>query len=95
MGISHKNEKVVGGIYIADILITSITSLEHTKGLIVEFNGPSHFEIYSKKFLGPTVMKKRHLNSAGYTVKSLPYWNYDITDTMIRKQKVLNDLISV
>ena len=95
MGISHENEKVVGGIYIADILITSITNLEHINGLIIEFDGPSHFENYSKKFLGPTVMKKRHLHSAGYTVKSLPYWNYNITDTIIRKQKVLNDLLGV
>ena len=95
MGISHENEKVVGGIYIADILITSISSKEYTNGLIIEFDGPSHFENYAKNPLGPTVMKKRHLQSAGYAVKSLPYWKYNTSDTTSNKEKILHDLLSI
>jgi RAP domain len=95
MGISHENEKVVAGIYIADILIPSLSSIQHTNGVIVEFDGPSHFENYSRWPLGPTTMKKRHLESAGYAVKSIPYWKYDTTDTTSRKEKLLYGLLGV
>lgn len=95
MGISHENEKIVGGIYIADILIPSLSNIQHINGVIIEFDGPSHFENYSRSPSGPTLMKKRHLESAGYAVKSIPYWKYNSTDTAAKKEKVLRDLLGV
>lgn len=95
MGISHENEKVVGGIYVADILIPSLSCIQYTNGVIIEFDGPSHFENYSRSPLGPTIMKKRHLESAGYAVKSIPYWKYSSSDTTSKKEKVLNDSLGV
>lgn len=95
MGISHENEKAVAGIYIADILIPSLSGIQHTNGVIIEFDGPSHFENYSRSPSGPTLMKRRHLESAGYAVKSIPYWKYNTSDTTSKKEKLLNDLLGV
>ena len=39
-------------------------------------------------------MKIRHLQSLGYIVKSLPYWKYNIYDTIIRKKKNLAIFLS-
>jgi hypothetical protein len=95
MGISHENEKVVAGIYIADILIPSLSGIQQANGVIIEFDGPSHFENYSRSPSGPTLMKRRHLESAGYAVKSIPYWKYNTIDTTSKKEKLLNDLLGV
>ena len=92
MGIAHTNEKLINEIYIVDIL-TSIKLSPDILGLLIEIDGPSHFENYVNLPLGPTLMKKRHLESFGYVVKNLPYWKYNLNDTSIRKQKLLHELI--
>ena len=93
MGIPHVNEKMLNNLYIADIFI-SHNPPKGSLGIIIEIDGPRHFENYRNQVLGPTYMKKRHLQSLGYTVKSLPYWKYNINDTLIRKKKNLGSFLS-
>ena len=94
MGIPHVNEKMLKNLYIADIFI-SYNSPMGSRGIIIEIDGPRHFENYRNQVLGPTYMKKRHLQSLGYFVKSLPYWKYNVNDTLIRKKKYLTSFLSL
>ena len=45
-------------------------------GWAVEFDGPSHF-LTCRLPVGGTLMKWRHLELLGYTVVSLPFWEWD------------------
>ena len=45
-------------------------------GWAVEFDGPSHF-LTCRLPVGGTLMKRRHLELLGYTVVSLPFWEWD------------------
>lgn len=98
MGIPHENEKMINNLYIVDILLSrnifSTSLSKENKGIIIEIDGPRHFENYMNGVLGPTSMKKRHLSLLGYTVKTLPHWQYNVNDTMIRKKKNLNIFLS-
>lgn len=38
-------------------------------------------------------MKHRHLTALGYTIKSLPYWDYSLDATERQKEKMLRELI--
>jgi hypothetical protein len=101
MGIAHENEKVIGHGYVVDIYIppsalpaSSWARSPTFLGTVLEFDGPSHFETYVNAPLGPTVMKRRHLEALGYAVTSLPYWKYHLDDTPQQKQHILREALS-
>ena len=71
MGVVHINEAEVGYGYIADILIPEPV-IGAPNGIIIEADGPFHFESYIQKPVGPTVMKRRHMAAMGYHVISVP-----------------------
>jgi hypothetical protein len=55
-------------------------------GWAVEFDGPSHF-LSCRLPVGGTLMKRRHLELLGYTVVSLPFWEWDqLTGSEERKK---------
>jgi hypothetical protein len=55
-------------------------------GWAVEFDGPSHF-LACRSPVGSTLMKRRHLDLLGYTVVSLPFWEWDqLTGSDERKE---------
>jgi hypothetical protein len=57
-----------------------------TAGWAVEFDGPSHF-LTCRLPVGGTLMKRRHLELLGYTVVSLPFWEWDkLTGSDERKE---------
>jgi hypothetical protein len=60
---------------------------------VIELDGPSHYEHFELSPLGPTVMKRRHLEAAGYSVLTLPYWKWGFCDTEAKKHKILGDLL--
>lgn len=67
----------------------------HSKlGVIIEFNGPNHYENYMKSLLGPSVMKKRHLEGLGYIVMEVSYQQYKIFDTKEYKIKTIESIMS-
>jgi hypothetical protein len=55
-------------------------------GWAVEFDGPSHF-LTCRFPVGGTLMKRRHLELLGYTVVSLPFWEWNqLTGSDERKE---------
>ena len=55
-------------------------------GWAVEFDGPSHF-LTCRLPVGGTLMKRRHLELLGYTVVSLPFWEWgQLTGSDERKE---------
>lgn len=84
---------MIDDVYIADILISHTSAHVYIpsgcKGLIIEVDGPTHYENYQLLPLGPTAMKKRHLQAAGYLVRTLPYWAYALTSSDALKKKTL------
>ena len=43
----------------------------------VEFDGPSHFLACDGSPTGATLIKRRHLELLGYSLVSVPYWEWD------------------
>jgi hypothetical protein len=62
--------------YSIDMRVNAKSSTGAAAGLAVEFDGPSHF-LTCRLPVGGTLMKRRHLELLGYTVVSLPFWEWD------------------
>lgn len=56
-------------------------------GLVIEVDGPNHFESYLREPLGPTVMKRRHLRGLGYEVLSISCFEYKLDAS--KEEKIL------
>jgi hypothetical protein len=59
-----------------DLRVNAKSSAGAAAGWAVEFDGPSHF-LTCRLPVGGTLMKRRHLELLGYTVVSLPFWEWD------------------
>ena len=59
-----------------DLRVNAKSSTGAAEGWAVEFDGPSHF-LTCRLPVGGTLMKRRHLELLGYTVISLPFWEWD------------------
>jgi hypothetical protein len=69
-----------------DICDNAKSSTGPAAGWAVEFDGPSHF-LTCRLPVGGTLMKRRHLELLGYTVVSLPFWEWDgLTGSDARKE---------
>jgi RAP domain len=96
LGIANDNEVTICDTYVVDILLNaSYSGRPSSKGTVIELDGPSHYEHFQLAPLGPTVMKRRHLEAAGYSVLTLPYWKWGFCDTEAKKHKILGDLLGV
>ncbi len=67
--------------YTIDCLVLGWQEHQHVK-IAVEVDGPSHFicksrERKSRIADGATMMKRRHLGLLGYSVVSVPYWEWN------------------
>ncbi len=62
--------------------------------LAIEVDGPTHFAFKSREPLGHTVFKRRLLHSMGWTVVSIPYWDWNNLDTDEDKRNYLKKVIS-
>ena len=58
-----------------DMCVNAKGSTGAAAGWAVEFDGPSHF-LTCRLPIGGTLMKRRHLELLGYTVVSLPVWEW-------------------
>ena len=95
-GVSHQNEEIVEFGYSVDILLLPhnfsafgldvCSVLRECKAIVIEFDGPSHFENYLGRPLGPTVAKHRHLRCLGYVVASITYNEY-VMKRMTKEEK--------
>ncbi len=59
-----------------DICVNAKSSTGVAAGWAVEFDGTSYF-LTSRLPVGGTLMKRRNLELLGYTVVSLPFWEWD------------------
>jgi hypothetical protein len=60
---------------------------------VLEIDGPFHFETYMRQPLGGTTMKRRHLESMGYELVSLPYWQYNSRLSREQKVRILRNVL--
>ena len=69
-----------------DLRVTLERSTGSATGWAVEFDGPSHY-LRCRLPVGGTLMKRRHLELLGYTVVSVPFWEWDqLTGSDERKE---------
>jgi len=92
MGLSVEDEfRCPKSGYSIDMLVHDMrfnakSSTGAAAGWAVEFDGPSHF-LRCRLPVGGTLMKRRHLELLGYTVVSLPFWEWDqLTGSHERKK---------
>jgi hypothetical protein len=75
-----------------DMPVNAKSSTGPAAGWAVEFDGPSHF-LTCRLPVGGTLMKRRHLELLGYTVVSLPFWEWDrLTGSDERKEYLRGQL---
>jgi hypothetical protein len=92
MGLSVEDEfQCPKSGYSVDMLVHDMrfnakSSTGAAAGWAVEFDGPSHF-LRCRLPVGGTLMKRRHLELLGYTVVSLPFWEWEqLTGSHERKK---------
>jgi hypothetical protein len=91
MGLSVEDEfRCPKSGYSIDMRVHPLVNAKSSKGAAagwaVEFDGPSHF-LTCRLPVGGTLMKRRHLELLGYTVVSLPFWEWDrLTGSDERKE---------
>jgi hypothetical protein len=77
MGLSVEDEfRCPKSGYSIDMRVNVKSSTGAAAGWSVEFDGPSHF-LTGRLPVGGTLMKRRHLELLGYTVVSLPFWEWN------------------
>jgi hypothetical protein len=75
-----------------DMRVNTKSSTGAAAGRVVEFDGPSHF-LMCRLPVGGTLMKWRHLELLGYTVVSLPFWEWNqLTESDERKEYLRDKL---
>ena len=76
-----------------DMRVNAKSSTGAAAGWAVEFDGPSNF-LTCRLPVGGTLMKRRHLELLGYTVVSLPFWEWDqLTGSDKRKEYLRSKLL--
>ena len=75
-----------------DMCVNAKSSTGAAAGWAVEFDGPSHF-LTCRLPVGGTLMKRRHLELLGYTVVSVPFWEWgQLTGSDKRKEYLMGKL---
>jgi very-short-patch-repair endonuclease len=57
--------------------------------LAIELDGPTHFVSPGNRLNGPTQFRNRMLAAQGYTVISIPYWEWDACKTAQQRHEHL------
>ena len=71
LGLQPKDEVVIDEGYSIDIVVNSAGVT-----VAIEVDGPSHF--VGRTPTGATLLKRRQLRSFGWSLLSLPYWDWDL-----------------
>lgn len=69
LGISHLLEHVVA----RDLLSIDIAVIDSGRRIAIEVDGPFHFPVNARTPLGHTMIRRRLLRAAGWTVMSIPW----------------------
>ena len=93
LGHHHINEAVLPHGYVVDILLPGFKSEKYPHGVVLEIDGPAHFDTYGHTMLGPGLTKMRHLDLMGYKVVSLPYWVFYCQLSKGNQRKVIKSAL--
>lgn len=97
MGVNHRNEVQLNHGILVDIYIADdrVASKNGYCGLVIEVDGPVHYESYLMEPTGPTVMKRRHLKALHYEVLSIPCFDnsYSLKASSDEKAEFMRKLL--
>ena len=95
LGITHENEKLLPNGYLVDVYIPSYKPNyeKEFKDVVLEFDGPTHYDSYLQNPLGPTLMKKRHLTKFGYHVVNMSYAIYSVAANADEKCRIVREFL--
>lgn len=105
LGYAHSNEHCLEYGYMVDIFIreqdlpqqykdnNADMLAKYPQGIVIEYDGPSHFDSYLWRPLGPTAMKHRHLGALGYRVISIPYWSYRLAQSKEKQLQCIKEAL--
>mmetsp|Transcript_13062 Transcript_13062/g.16752 ORF Transcript_13062/g.16752 Transcript_13062/m.16752 type:complete len:270 (+) Transcript_13062:86-895(+) len=85
LGYACENEFLTSLGYSIDIRL----GREHESKVAVEVDGPSHFSTNTQEFLGPAIMKHRHLRQDGWKVISVPSHEWQELSGALNRRKYL------
>jgi hypothetical protein len=95
MGLSVEDEfRCPKSGYSIDMRVNVKSSTGAAAGWAVEFDGPSHF-LTGRLPVGGTLMKRRHLELLGYTVVSLPFWEWNELTGSDERQEYLRGKLHI
>ena len=85
-GVRYEEETIVG-LCSVDLIIPELK-------VAIEVDGPTHFtRTIPKRPLGPTMMKQRHLERAGWVVFSVNSDDWNVPDLWQQRMDELRDLL--
>ena len=85
-GARYEEEAIVG-LCSVDLIIPELK-------VAIEVDGPTHFtRTIPKRSLGPTMMKQRHLERAGWEVFSVNSGDWNARDSWQQRMDELRDLL--
>ena len=77
-----------------DLRVNAKSNTGAAAGWAVEYDGPYHF-LAGRSPLSGTLMKRRHLQLLGYTVVSLPYWEWDLLKKSDKRKIYVEDKLHI
>lgn len=72
LGITHSIEQLVA----RDLLSIDIAVVQDGQNIAIEVDGPFHFPVNARTPLGHTMIRRRLLRAAGWTVVSIPWYEW-------------------
>lgn len=72
LGVTHSIEQLVA----RDLLSIDIAVVQDGRNIAIEVDGPFHFPVNARTPLGHTMIRRRLLRAAGWTVVSIPWYEW-------------------
>lgn len=90
LGVPHLLEYLVA----RDLLSIDIAVIDDGRKLAIEVDGPFHFPVNARTPLGHTMIRRRLLRAAGWTVLSIPWYEWFAMNTWDERLQYLTEILS-
>jgi hypothetical protein len=90
LGVPHLLEHLVA----RDLLSIDIAVINDGRKLAIEVDGPFHFPVNARTPLGHTMIRRRLLRAAGWTVLSIPWYEWFAMSTWEERLQYLTEMLS-
>jgi len=94
LGLRHANEHVTEEGFVLDVAVLAPDGGGGMVRLAIEVDGPSHFLHRTHGYTGSTLLKHRLLRRLGWTVLSVPYFDWNRLASDDAKHEYLSDAIT-